>query len=160
MNAEYRPDSDDVLHRSFGAGNRTVTLCKHLREELDNYLESAIEMGATIKLTKAVAVRCEAEDSIMPIDLSEDEKHLFLERATKLYFWLRGTRKCETCGHIARGKLVQTTPEERRRWKRELAIAVEEEKREASRFPPTQESEWVYQVMRLIFRPRGPEAPK
>jgi hypothetical protein len=49
------------------------------------------------------------------MDLSEEEKNQFAEQYTKLFSWGRGSR-CPTCGHIARGKLAQSTAEQRKRW--------------------------------------------
>jgi hypothetical protein len=116
----HQPESDEILYRFFGgfaASHRSVSLCQHLRAELDAHLAWTIQMGETINLTKDEAAAVGAE-GVMPIDLTEDEKHLFGEHATKLFFWGRGSRKCGVCGHIARGKLAQSTVEEKSRWQR------------------------------------------
>jgi hypothetical protein len=108
-----------------------VSLCVHLREELDAFISDAIDIGAMLKLTKADAAQCEVE-TVMPVDLSEDEKFRFGEHMTRMFFWSRGC-KCETCRHIARGKLAQTTAEEKKRWRRRAANQLKQERGNAIR---------------------------
>jgi hypothetical protein len=111
---------------------RTASLCPHLREELDDFLEEAINYGALLNVTKA-----EIEDydilTFLPADATEEERFRFAERATRYFFFVQGC-KCPTCGHIARGKLAQSSREEKERWQRDLdAAAAENEARRARR---------------------------
>jgi hypothetical protein len=61
------------------------------------------------------------EHRFMPMDLSEEEKKQFAEQYTKLFSLGRGSRRCPSCGHIARGKLAQSTAEERKRLQQRAA---------------------------------------
>ena len=72
-----------------------------------------------VKLTKVEAERV-GVDTMMPVDLTEEERFQFAERATKLFFWARGSIKCRECGHRARGLLAQCTAEEKRYFKRSV----------------------------------------
>jgi hypothetical protein len=90
------------------------------------YLQWTAEAGVMLKVTKAEVEHCGGLKTFMPMDLTEEERFRYAEQETKYFFWGRGTRKCETCGHIARGKLAQSTAAEKERWKREQEEAEED----------------------------------
>ena len=121
MTMDHGPDNDDIQYRGFNdpaSGEfHIVSLCKHLRAELDGYLKEAIATGVALKLSKEDAARLDIE-TIMPVDLNEEEQRSFARQATKFSFWQRGNRKCPTCGHVARGKLAQSKDQEQQRWRR------------------------------------------
>ena len=107
---KHDPESDDIVYRGFhdAASGRfhIVSLCKHLRAKIDAHLEEAIATGAALQLTKADAARLDIE-TIMPVDLNEDERRRFGRQATKFYFSQRGTHKCLRCGHVTGGNLAR-----------------------------------------------------
>ena len=50
-NLDHQPDSDEILYRGFGdAASSYVSLCKHLRAEVDGHLEEAIAIGVMVSL--------------------------------------------------------------------------------------------------------------
>jgi len=61
MTTKQHPQSDDIVYRGFHDDEsgelRIVSLCKHLRAELDHYPGEAVATGAALKLAKADATR-------------------------------------------------------------------------------------------------------
>jgi hypothetical protein len=74
--------SDDILYRFYGPySGRAVSLCEHLRRELDEHLEEMIGIGAMVKLTKVEAEAISASTGVltmMPVDLTEEERVQFV----------------------------------------------------------------------------------
>jgi len=123
---QRQPDSAEILYRHYGPWDgRDVSLCRHLRAELDEYLMEMISVGEALNVTKAEIAACNIT-TFAPVDMTQAEGDAWSEQETKHFFWYRGC-KCEVCGHIARGKLAQSTGEEKERWRREDEEAKEDD---------------------------------
>jgi hypothetical protein len=102
--------------RSFTDPERSAVLCRHMAGALDDDIDRAAGIGVALKLTKAVAAQCGDVGSIMPTDLTEAEQRQWADDFARFWLW-EGDFTCETCGHVARGVLTQSTHEDRARWR-------------------------------------------